>query len=286
MSRPRMFFSRALIVGAVLVLLAPGSSALPAVPETIPPPEPAEAGLDEKLGAAIPLDITLNDEEGRPVKLASLIDRPTILNLAFFRCTGICTPLLSGVAQAVNQLELEPLRDYRIITVSFDDRDTPEIALGKRTNYLKMIGKPFPPSAWHFLTGDARETKRLCDAAGFKFKREGDQFIHPGAIMIVSPKGILTRYMYGIDYLPADVAMALGEAARGEPRPTISKWLKFCFSYDPAGRRYVFSTTRTAAVLVLLGAGIFLGYLLAMGARNGAAQRKEAGQSGEKEPLP
>ncbi len=236
---------------------------------------PGEVGIDEHLGASVPLDLVLKDEDGKPVRLGDLIDKPTILTLNFFRCTGICTPLLNGVVETVNQSPMIPGKDYQIVTVSFDDRDTPEIALGKRTNYLKQINKPFPPTAWHFLTGDAATTKALTDSVGFKFKRQGDQFIHAGAIIFLSPKGKVTRYMYGITFLPADVQMAVIEAAKGEVRPTINKWLRFCFSYDPAGRGYVFSVTKAGATIVLLLAGAFLAYLVIKGPRRRDASPKE-----------
>lgn len=242
---------------------------------------PGEVGIDEKLGVHIPLDLVLKDEEGNPVTLGALIDKPTILTLNFFRCTGICTPLLNGVVEAINQSKAVPGKEYQVITVSFDDRDTPEIAMGKRTNYLKQIQRPFPPTAWHFLTGDGATTKALCDSVGFKFKRQGDQFIHAGAIVFLSPKGKVTRYMYGITFLPADFQMAVNEAARGEARPTIAKFLQFCFSYDPAGRGYVFSTTRASATVILLLAAGFLAYLALKRPRGGPRVKDKQG----KEPV-
>ena len=223
--------------------------------------------MDEKLGGQVPMDLVLKDEEGNPVTLGSLINKPTILTLNFFRCTGICTPLLNGLAEAINQLPLEPGKDYQVITVSFDERDTPEMALAKRTNYLKQIQKPFPPTAWRFLTGPAEATQALCDSVGFKFKRQGDQFVHPGAIILLSPQGKVTRYMYGITFLPADLQMAVQEAARGEARPTINKFLLFCFSYDPAGHRYVFSITRVVGTVVVLTAAAFVAFLVFSGRR-------------------
>jgi protein SCO1/2 len=250
-------------------------SATPARAVT-PSEPPLDVGIDEKLGQSVPLDLVLVDEEGNRVALRSLLDKPTLLTLNFFRCTGICTPLLNGVVEVVNRSDINPGQDYQIVTVSFDDRDTPEIAAGKRTNYLKQIKKPFPPSAWHFLTGDAATTKALCDSVGFKFKQQGDQFIHAGAIVFLSPEGQVTRYMYGVTYLPADFQMAVDEAARGEARPTINKWLKFCFSYDPEGRRYVFSATRVGATLVILLAGCFLGYLVIKGPRKKNEETKES----------
>jgi protein SCO1/2 len=145
--------------------------------------------------------------------------------------------------------------------VSFDPRDTPEIAQQKQANYLKEIHRPIAPTAWRFLTGPAGATRALCDAVGFKFKAQGDSFIHAGAIMLLSPGGKLTRYIYGTSYQPADLQMAILEAARGETRPTVNQWLQFCFSYDPAGRSYVFDVTKAAAVATILlaaGFGVFL----------------------------
>ncbi len=135
---------------------------------------PAEqVGIDEKLGARVPLDLVLNDENGEPVTLGSLIDKPTILTLNYFRCAGICTPLLNGVADVVNQIKDQPGQDFQVITVSFDPGDTPEIAAQKQANYLKEIKRPIAPAAWRFLTGPAPATRALCDAVGFNFKAQG-----------------------------------------------------------------------------------------------------------------
>jgi protein SCO1/2 len=116
-------------------------------------------GIDEKLGGQVALDVTLKDEDGSDVTLRRLIDKPTILTLNYFRCTGICTPLLNGLTGMLNQILIEPGRDFQVITVSFDPKDTPEIARQKRINYLNQMKRPFQPLAWHFLTGDAQATR-------------------------------------------------------------------------------------------------------------------------------
>jgi protein SCO1/2 len=223
--------------------------------------------VDEKLGEQIPMDLVLKDEEGNDVKIGALVDRPTILTLNYFRCAGICTPLLNGVVVMLNKVQLEPDRDFRVITVSFDGRDTPDIAKRKQVNYLKQMKRPFPPTGWRFLTGDAASTKRLTDAVGFKFKASGEDFIHAGVIVVVSPTGKVTRYMYGVSFLPADVQMALGEALKEQPEPTVSRFLQFCYNYDPEGRRYVFSVTKAAAALVILAAAVFVAFLVVKGRR-------------------
>ena len=220
-----------------------------------------EVGIDEKLGVTLPLDLVLHDEDGKGVSLRSLIDKPTLLTLNYFRCAGICTPQLNAVADVANKTDAVPGRDFQILTVSFDDRDTAEIAAQKRTNYLGEIKRPFPPSAWRFLTGDAATTKTLADAVGFHFKRMGDDFIHPAAIIVVGPKGTVTRYMYGVTYLPADVQMAALEAARNEARPTIAKFLSVCFGYDPQGRRLVLTITSVAATVTVVAAVIFVVFI-------------------------
>ncbi len=234
----------------------------PAAPTATPAPAPTykvdEVGIDEKLGTTIPLDLTLIGEDGKPVTLRQLIDKPTIITLNYFRCAGICTPQLGGVAEVLNRTEAIPGKDFQVLTVSFDPRDEPDVAAQKRTNYLSEITRPFPPSAWRFLTGPAATTQALADAVGFKFKKVGDDFVHAAAIIFISPSGKITRYMYGTTYLPADLQLAAQEAARGEAQPTINKFLKFCFSYDPAGRRYVLNTTSIAATFIILGALIFV----------------------------
>jgi protein SCO1/2 len=226
-----------------------------------------EVAIDEKLGATVPLDLQLNDESGQKVTLKALIDKPTALTLNYFRCAGICTPQLNNLVHTLNEIQLEPGKDFQVITVSFDPADTPEVAAGKRTNYLKLLKRPFPPLAWRFLTGDASSTKRLTDAVGFHFKQQRDSFLHPAALVILSPQGKVTRYMYGITYLPIDLQMAVDEAKSGLVRPTISKALDFCYSYDPAGRKYVIDVTRIAGSVTLLAAAVFAAVVLFRGRR-------------------
>ncbi|MFI5396924.1 MAG: SCO family protein [Candidatus Binatia bacterium] len=225
-------------------------------------PAAEEVGINEQLGATIPADLQLNDETGQKVFLRQLIDKPTVLTLNYFRCAGICTPQLNDLVRTLNTIDLEPGKDFQVITVSFDSTDTPDLAAAKRTNYLKLLKRPFPPTAWRFLTGDETSTKALANTVGFGFKKDRDAFIHPGALIVLSPQGKVTRYMYGITYLPADLQMAVGEAASELARPSISKALSFCFSYDPQGRKYVVNFTRIAGLVTLLLAGAFAVFVL------------------------
>lgn len=231
-----------------LLLLATGARAQGSVPD--------EVGINEKLGAQVALDTVLKDEEGKDVTLRRLIDKPTILTLNYFTCTGICSPLLNGLVYVFNQIGLEPGKDFQVVTVSFDPKDTPEVAFQKRINYLKQMKRPFPPQAWRFLTGSAQATKVVTDSVGFIFRPAENGFVHAGAIIVLTPQGIVSRYLYGISFLPADIQMAIQEAAAGQVRPTISRIFAFCYSYDPQGRRYVLSITRvTGAAILVLAAG-------------------------------
>jgi protein SCO1/2 len=222
----------------------------------------SNADIDEKLGQTVALDVPLKDENGSDITLKSLVDKPTILILNYFRCQSICPIILTSVATVVNEMTLEPGKDYRLVAVSFDPTDTPEMAREKKANYLNMMRRPFPPDAWRFLTGSAENTRAVADSVGYKYQQQGDMYLHPAAIIVLTPKGVISRYIYGSSYLPAEVAMAVKEAAAGEVRPTISKVLSFCYSYDPEGRRYVFSITRFFGAAVLLLVAVFLVFVV------------------------
>jgi protein SCO1/2 len=219
---------------------------------------PADIRIDEKLGSQVALDVTLKDENGSDVTLRQYVDKPTILMFNYFRCPGICPVLINSMVEVINRIQLEPGKDFRLVAMSFDPTDTPEKAREKKANYLNQLRRPFPPSAWHFLTGSAENIKAVADSAGFNYRLQGNMYVHPGAIMLLTPKGILSRYIYGTNFLPADVVMAIDEAAEGQVRPTISQVLSLCYTYDPQGRVYVFSVTRLVGIITLLLAGAFV----------------------------
>ncbi len=238
---------------------------------------PQEAGIVEKPGAPVALDSMLKDEDGNNITLRSLTGKPTILTMNYFRCAGICTPLLNGLATTLNEIALEPGKDFQVVTLSFDPMDTPEIAHQKRINYLKQMTRPFPPSAWRFLTGTAQATRAVTDSVGFNFKAAGDGYVHAGAIIVLTPAGNVSRYLYGTSFLPADLQMAVQEARAGNVRPTISKVLAFCYSYDPEERRYIFSLTRLVGTIILVLAAAYVIYLVAAGrSRKGKEKERQS----------
>lgn len=222
-----------------------------------------EVGIVEKLGQNIPLDVELYDENGQVVVLKNIINKPTIITFVYYKCPGICSPLLTEVANTVEKMDLEPGKDFQILTISFDHRETPDLASSKRDNYLSSIVRAVDPNGWHFFTGDSGSIARLTDAAGFYFKRSGKDWVHAGALIVVSPTGKITRYINGIQYLPFDVKMAVIEASSGKVRPTIANILRFCYSYDPEARTYALNFTRIGGVvIVVLVAGFMFLFVL------------------------
>ena len=225
------------------------------------------AGLEEKLGQTIPLDIVFNDENGNRISLRQVINKPTILAPVYLGCPDVCSFLLYNLARALNQLPSEPGKEYQVLAVSFDDTEKPPLAREKKKLYLKMIEKPFPEEAWRFLTGEEENIRKLTNAIGFLFKREGKTFQHPILMVILSPSGKITRYMNGTEVLPFDLKMALLEASEGRIGPTVSKVLRFCFSYDPKGRKYVFNTLKVTGIITLVFALSFILFLVLKGKR-------------------
>ncbi len=237
---------------AILLALLPSSAASG-------PASLGSMGIDERLGASVPLDLTLTDESGRPVRLGSLIDRPTILTLNYFTCTGLCTPQLNGIADLVDRIGLEPGKDFRVLTVSFDPHDTPEIAARKRENLFKILKRPMRPSGWRFLTGDAASTKRLADSVGYEFQEVQDAYVHPGVIIVLTPQGRVSRYILGVQFVPADVQMALSQAAEGLSRPTIPQFPQTCSTSEPPGRNVGQRVIRIGGLATLAGIGLVFG---------------------------
>ncbi len=217
-----------------------------------------EVGIVEHLDTIIPAKITFNNEQGNPVQLKSLITKPTILTLVYYDCPGICPQLLSGVSDVIEKIGLELGKDYQVITVSFNYDDTPAASVEKKKNFLRAHSKPHAEH-WVYLTGDSANIRMLTHAIGYNFTRTGNDFMHPSCILVLSPEGKVTRYLYGTSFLPFDVKMALIEAQKGQSRPTINRVLEYCFSYDPQGRKYTLQVTKiTATIIIFFAVALFI----------------------------
>lgn len=217
-----------------------------------------EVGVIEKLDQYIPLDARLADENGDTVVLGDIIDKPTVISFVYYRCPGICSPLMDGMADVMDAMDLELGKDYQALTISFDHREGTLLASRKKNNYLNLMEKKEQAQeGWHFFTGDSANVRRLTEATGFRFKPTGNDFIHSATLIIVDPEGKITRYMNGIYFLPFELKMSILDAAQGKSGPTINRVLQYCYSYDPEGQQYVLNITKVAGTLI-----IFFGLIL------------------------
>jgi protein SCO1 len=222
--------------------------------------------LDEKLGQVVPADIYLRDEDGNTISLDTILDKPLIVAPVYFHCAHVCPQLLNGLAEALGRMDLlQPGRDFRVVALSFDKSETPDIAREKKPNYLAAVGRPFPPDAWRFLTGDDRNIRQFTDAVGFKFRRDGEDFSHPLVLVVLAPGGKVVRYLFGTTFLPFDLTMALTEAAAGRTGTTTNRILTYCFSYDPLKQSYVFNVLKVVGTVMILTVVSFFIYLMATG---------------------
>ncbi len=228
--------------------------------------EEPEIGISEKLGEKVSLNLKFTDSEGNTRRLSEIIDKPTVLSLVYYDCPGICSPLLDGMQEVIDRVELKPGDEFRALTISFDPSETAVDAKKFKKRYMKLMKRPFNDEAWSFMVGDSANISELTRAAGFKYQKAGEgDFTHAGALIVLSPDGMISRYLFGLEFNKFDLKMALIEAQKGVFSPTINKMIQFCFSYDPEGGQYVFNVTRVAATALLLGIGIFFTILVVKG---------------------
>jgi protein SCO1/2 len=221
----------------------------------------------------VPLDARFTLEDGSTSALGDLLRAPTMLALVYYRCPNACDYLLTSMAGVIAAVDAVPGRDYQVVTLTIDARETTVDALKAKKIGLESIQEPFPPEDWRFLTGDEKNIRAVADAIGFHYVREGDDFDHPLGLVILSPQGKIVRYMLGTDFLPVDLKMSFMEASTGTVGPTIAKVLRFCLSYDPQNHRYVFNTLKVTGIVTLALAAGFVLYLVLSGRRRRAARR-------------
>jgi protein SCO1 len=221
-----------------------------------------ELGVYEKLDDFISPDIYFTDEDFNRVNLLEAIDKPTVIALVYYECPGICTPLMNGLADVMKRSDQVLGKDYQTFMISFNHRETPVLAMNKKRTYAKLVGDGDIEGSFRFFTGDSLTIKLFIDNVGYKIKAEGQDWIHPATLLVISPEGKITRYLHGTYFLPFDFKMAIVEAGMGRSGPTINKLLKFCFSYDPEGQKYVLNITKISGSIILFIALALLGTLI------------------------
>lgn len=222
--------------------------------------------LEQKLDAQVPLDIPFRDETGKVVPLSTFIkDKPVMLVMPFYQCTGVCTLELNGMIKAFKSLRFKPGKEFDVVIVSINPKEGPELAASKKQSYLAMYGHPETANGWHFLTGEEANIQRLAQAVGFHYiyDAEHDRYSHPAGLMVITPQGKLSRYFYGSDYSPRDMRFALMEASENHIGSVVEEIQLYCFHYDPVTGKYGLVITRIiqlagAATVLILGSFIFL----------------------------
>lgn len=252
--------------------------ALPAVGAQQPPPE---VGIVERLDERIPIEeLDFIDENGENLVLADLFDRPVILTLVYYRCAGICTPLLQELARVADISKQDPGTDYRIVSISFDPGESPDLARVKKENMLKLLKKKQVPSdGWRFLTGSKEAIDTITEAAGFHYIPDRNQvdFVHAGALIFLTTDGKIVRYLNGTRFNPADIELAVIDATEGRARSFMQRMQAFCYNYDPEGRSYVLQINRLILGVTLLFVVLFGVFLLTRNVRRTA---RDSGSTG------
>ena len=198
-------------------------------------------GIDQRLNQQVPLNLQFKDEFGRSVPLSSFFHgKPVLLALVYYRCPMLCTQILNGVIGSLNAVSLTPGQDFEVLSVSFDPKDTPELAASKKQMYMRRFARTDTANGFHFLTGDEANIKALTDAVGFHYTYDAatDQFAHASGIMVLTPEGRLSRYFYGVEYAPRDVRLGLVEASQNKIGNITDTILLFCYHYDAATGKY------------------------------------------------
>ena len=250
-------------------LLAASASAqmnngIMAPPANTRPPRLENVGIEQHLNAQVPSDLTFLDDSGKIVKLGDYFGhKPLILNLVYYNCTMLCGEALAGLASAMRLVKFNVGNEFDVITVSFDPRETPEMAAAKKKDYVGRYGRPNAAAGWHFLTGQADSINALTKVVGFQYQYDpkSNQYAHATAIMVLTPQGRISRYFYGVDFPPKDLRMGLVEASQGKIGNAVDAVLLYCYHYDPETGKYgamVANILRLAAAATILILGIFL----------------------------
>ncbi len=211
-----------------------------------------EVGFDQKIGTMLPLQLRFRDETGATVELGSFFgQRPVLLSLVYYECPMLCSMALNGLVSSLRALNMEPGRDFEIVTVSFDSTEGPALAAAKKAKYLEEYHRPGAAASWHFLTGEGPAIRGLTESVGFRYTWDEPtkQFAHASGLIVTTPAGELARYFFGIEYAPRDLRLGLVEASQGKLGNVVDQALLYCFRYDPE------SGTYAAAALNLVRAG-------------------------------
>lgn len=228
------------------------------------PPELQNAGIEQRIGEKVPLDLELRDETGRTVRLGEYFgDKPVLLAPVYYECPMLCTLTLEGIAKSLKVLTFGAEEDYQLVVFSFDPAETPEQAMARKQRALDLYDREGAEEGWHFLVGDRESVGRLTEAIGFQaaFDEQRGEFVHAATLLILQPDGTISRYFYGVDYPPKNLRLGLVEASEGRVGSPLDQVLLYCYRYDPTTAKYSLLTmrlVRTGAAITILAIGLFI----------------------------
>lgn len=232
------------------------------------PPQLGEVGIEQKLGEQVPLQLPFREETGKTVALGDYFQngRPVILSLVYYNCQMLCSQVLAEIAHCVKRLKFDLGKQFEIVTVSFDPRETPQMAAAAKSKYLALYGRPGGENGWHFLTGDQSSIAALSNAVGFHYSWDSrtKQFAHATGIMLLTPEGRVAQYYYGARYFPSDLRLGLIEASHNRIGTLADQVVLYCYHYDPRTGRYgaiVFRVMQVSGGFTLLILGSLVAFL-------------------------
>lgn len=272
--------------GAALSAQAGRSRPDSGVAASQPLPIMKEIGIDQKPDAKLPLDAEFSDETGAPVKLGQFYGpRPVVLALVYYRCPMLCTQVLSGLAGSLQGMSFTPGKEYEVVVVSFDPGETPALATERKKNFVSRYIRSVDPNHIHFLTGREASIKALTGAVGFRYAwdQSTGQFAHPAAITVTTNDGRVSRYLYGVEFAPRDLKLALVEASEGHVGSIVDQALLFCYHYDPESGRYgivIMNFVRGAGALTVLAIALGIVFSLRRERRQAARATAPASTTG------
>jgi len=252
------------------VLAVPPALASAQMGPVPPPPREAtpgvlqEIGFDQKLGEAVPLDLAFRDESGRDVRLRDYFGaKPVVLSLVYYKCPMLCTLSLNGLAGALEVLSFVPGREFNVVTVSFDPGEGPVLAAAKKKSYMARYHRSQAERGWHFLTGGREATQALTQAVGFRYvwDEATKQWAHPAGVVVLTPEGRISKYLFGVEYSPKDLRLALVDASGGRIGNPVDTVLLYCYRYDPKTGSYsasILNLVRLGAAATVLALGGFI----------------------------
>ena len=228
---------------------------------------PELQGIDvvEHLGESIPLNLEFTNDKGELITLDKYFNKgkPVIMVMAYYECPMLCTFVLNGLTDVASQLSFVPGNEYQILTISIDPKETARLARVKKETHIEALNKPGSENGWDFLVGAEESSKKLSDALGFKYyyDEERDEYAHPAVVFVLTEEGVISRYLFGINYPEKDLRFALMEASAGNIGDAFDKFLLFCFHYDPDEKGYVLfagNVMKIGGVITVLFLGIIL----------------------------